>query len=546
MTVSRNIPVEFTVKKTYEVADTRFVEVSIKLMHTEENYNGSFFSKEIVESAIPSLANTPILAYIEQNSNGEIDYSDHRQILVKEDGELKIKYVGQAIGVIPETNNARFEKITTESGVEREYLIVDGLLWTKWDDPIDIIQRDTSHQQSMEIHQNYQGRFEEDNLFHFTYFQFFGACALSNIDVLPAMEEASIELKFTMEDFKKEIQFKMEQFKNFTLQNQPSITLGVDDIKTTKNFEKEVNLKLDKKIELLAKYNLKVESLSFNIEDMSLEDLEVKVKEQFSLSNSQLMTEIDKILQTMKEVRENYWGELVERRSFYLMDLKDNNAIVATYDWDTYYGIPYSENGDIVTLDFEGKVEFIPDWRPKQAGDASAFTSVKEVMDSEFAKIKEVTDLQVVEANEKFEVLQTEKTEIQTKLETITVEYEKVKPELEVFENKCSTLEAENISLKEFKSNIEVAQREAFESQQKELKLELVENFSKVLSSEEIKSVEDKNLSIEDMETKFKLIFASKELSTKFNKKSKKTETEIPILFTKKSDDNSWTSCIKK
>jgi len=98
----------------------------------------------------------------------------------------------------------------------------------------------------------------------------------------------------------------------------------------------------------------------------------------------------------------------------------------------------------------------------------------------------------------------------------------------------------------EFKSEITKQQLEAFESQQKQLKAELIENFSKVLSVEEIQSIQDKEISIEDMEKEFKLMYASKELSTKFSKTKKKTETEIPIFnfSIKKKED--WTSLIPK
>ena len=161
-----NIPIVFQKLKHFDVEDTRFLEVKIWLMHLAENLNGSYFEKNIVQEAIPTLANTPILAYIEDNSEGETDFSDHRMILVKENGEFKVKYVGQAIGVIPETNNAQFEMRVCDDGIEREFLTVDGLLWTKFDDPIDIMNRDKFKAESMELHDDYEGEYRDDNLFH--------------------------------------------------------------------------------------------------------------------------------------------------------------------------------------------------------------------------------------------------------------------------------------------------------------------------------------------------------------------------------------------
>jgi len=356
LTVDRNIPVEFTVKNTYDVTDTRFIEVTIKLMHTEENYNGSYFSKDIVASAIPSLANTPILAYLEENKNDEIDYSDHRQVLVEENNIRKIKYLGQAIGVIPETNNARFEKYLASSGIEREYLVVDGLLWTKWDDPIDIIQRDTKHQQSMEIHKNYQGRFEKDNLFHFTYFQFFGACALSNIDILPAMEDASIELKFNMEDFKQEIQDKMEQFKNFTIQNQSS-TSEVDDI--NKNEEGGTGMTQ----EILDIVETEV------IEEFSTEIVTEEVIEETTEETTEFYTEKE-VVEAI--VDETVVEEVFEAVTEIIEEVVDNTP--------SEYEILYSKYEDLLEEYSIYKVDF------------EKVKSEKEIIESDFAKLKEKND----------------------------------------------------------------------------------------------------------------------------------------------------------
>lgn len=212
-TVNSQIPLLFQKIKTFETEDTRFLKVKIWLMHLGANLNGSHFSKEVVEKALPTLANTPILAYIEDNSDGEKDFSDHRMVLVKENGDFKVRYIGQAIGIIPETNNAQFEMRLCDDGVEREFVTCDGLIWSsKWDDPIDIFNRDIIKSQSMELHDNYEGYWnEEDSLYHFSSFQFYGACALG--DALPAMRSASIEAQFSQDKVFNHVQEKMEQFK---------------------------------------------------------------------------------------------------------------------------------------------------------------------------------------------------------------------------------------------------------------------------------------------------------------------------------------------
>lgn len=213
--ISKNIPIMFQNLKEFDIKDTRFTKTKIWLMHLGENLNGSYFDEEATEKAIPSLANTPILTYIEDNSDGEKDCSDHREVLAVENGEYKIKYLGQAVGVIPETNNARFENRVCDDGIERTFLTCEGLIWNKWNDIQDIMNRDVKKQQSMELHESYDGVFGEDGLFHFTKFKFFGACILGK-DVQPAMRSASVELQeFSYKNFAKEIQAKLEMFKEY-------------------------------------------------------------------------------------------------------------------------------------------------------------------------------------------------------------------------------------------------------------------------------------------------------------------------------------------
>jgi len=547
----------------------------LKIAYHGLNRNNSFISKESFERNIKSMYNCPIVTNYNRNitdengNKGDFGSHDaHLEIDTDENGNIQsVDIVNDTypIGVVYESADYWWEEIEDESGIH-EYLCTDVILW-KRQDAYNKLKEDKVFNHSMEIEVT-NGSFSDKGYYEIIDFQFTAFCILSN-SVDPCFESSSIQL-FNKQSCSEQFTQMMKELKEVSqvFQKNQSSLLGVDNIK------KEVNNIVDEKLELLQKYNLTVDTISFSIDDLSLEEIESKIKEQFSLSNSQLMTEIDKILQTMTEMKKNYWGELVERRSFYLMDLKDENAVVVTNSWDTYYGIPYSLNGDIVTLDFEAKVEFIPDWRPKQTGDNATFTNINEVITSEFEQIKQDTESKIAEVNEKFTILETEKNEIQTKLDTITVEYEKANPEFETlkykvveYENSISTLTEQfnslksenetlissnetltqsNTSLLEFKSNIEQQQLEAFEAQQKQLKTELIENFSKVLSAEEIQSIQDKDLSIEDMEKEFKLMYASKELSTKFSKIKKKTETEIPIFnfSIKKKED--WTSLIKK
>jgi hypothetical protein len=202
-----HIPIQY---QQIKEIDERFLEVKVYVLHLGENYNGSIFNKDVVTYAIPSLANTPLLAFVKRNEN-EKDFAGHEIDLVIEQGEYKWKYSGQAYGVIPERNNARWEFMIGDDGVEREYLVVDAIVWKKFDDAVEIITRDLTKGQSMELSEKYSGHFNEGGLFVFDQFKFDG-CAILGNNVEPAMNSAKIEMKFSIDKLKNTISEMMKEY----------------------------------------------------------------------------------------------------------------------------------------------------------------------------------------------------------------------------------------------------------------------------------------------------------------------------------------------
>lgn len=249
----RKVPVMFQRLNdvTNAMTDTRFIEVKIWLMHLGENYNGSYFSKEAVEKAIPTLANTPILGFIEKDILGDDDFSDHRSIIIKENGKYKSRYIGNAYGLIPESNDAKFEFRVGDDGIEREYLTVKGLVWRKNDEAVDIFNRDSIKSQSMELHEDFEGVERPDGLFEFTNFKFFGACALGE-GVPPAMNSATIETQFSSGDLHKYIQSKMNEFKLMQENGKENCDSGKNENEDIKNNHEGGN-KMDKE-KLIAEF----------------------------------------------------------------------------------------------------------------------------------------------------------------------------------------------------------------------------------------------------------------------------------------------------
>lgn len=311
--INTKIPVIFQNLEHFDTKDTRFVKVKIWLMHTGENFNGSYFSKEVVNENLHTLANTPILAFIEENSNGELDFSDHRIVLERENEKTKYVYKGSAIGIIPETNNAKWEKRVTDSGKELEYLTVEGLLWTKWDDPIDIMNRKQFTSQSMELHDDYDGHFDENGIFHFTKFSFFGACLLGD-DVLPAMENSTVELVHfsSNNEIKKTIEEKLEEFNNVLVKLSFNAEKGGNTVEKVKSNAQET-VETSTKIE-------QVKEVKENETTVSEENLEaMDTQENFEEQQ-----------ETTKNIIENKSTETVEEAEF--EQTEEKKETISSYD----------------------------------------------------------------------------------------------------------------------------------------------------------------------------------------------------------------------
>jgi len=241
----KNLQVTFNKIKEYNdiSADTRFTEVLIKILSIGKNYNGSIFKQEVVQEAIPSLANIPILGFIEDNKEDEEDFSDHRIGLVDQNGKKVMRYLGNCYGVIPESfaNEAYFKEELCSDGIVRTYLFVKGLLFNKFDYVLDIFNKESENKsQSMELDENYEGHFESDG-FVFDKFRFAGSCILGK-GIQPAIIDSNITMNFSTntKSVAEEIENKLNEF--------------------TKYFSKKEDIEIMAKKETIEQSNVEVEA----------------------------------------------------------------------------------------------------------------------------------------------------------------------------------------------------------------------------------------------------------------------------------------------
>lgn len=411
-----SLPIYFSVKNEVSNKDDRFLEVEIDVLHEGLNLNKSIFSKEVVNENIDTIKNTPILGFIRELSDGENDFKGHEYIITKTDkNKLTRKYVGSAFGLIPESCNARWITKMSEDGQERDYLRVDGLLWTKFSDSTDIMIRDIEKPHSMELFpDNINGYEDEDGNFVFTSFNFDGCCILgSTDDIQPAMISSNIKIKdfevqFTMSDFVKNIQNELND-------KYSAFTKIVNDTTTfTKLVNDETN---DGGVEIMENIDFAQILLS------QFEDISAQVRQH--------------------EVFTDKWGYECSR--YYAVDVQENEVIVVDAKNNyNYFGLSFTMNGDKAEINFD--TEKRKKLRYEDYEDGSSIDGafdfgkhISEIEDTAFAKIEEVStklteaEGKMSEFETKISEYETAKNEIEEKYNQVNAEFEEMKPKYEEF-----------------------------------------------------------------------------------------------------------------
>lgn len=447
--IDTSLPILF--EEIENVEDARFLKGKIWICHVGKNLNNSNLDKQVIENAIPSLANIPVLGFIQKNALNESDFQGHEQRIVIDKDGVQIEYLGRAYGIVPESNNAKFEMKLCDDGVEREFLTAEVLFWRKFPDATDIIERDQIKNQSMELFPpSIQGSFSKEGVFNFTQFMFDGLCLLGD-DVTPAMKGSILE-KYS--DLKNTANFSdmLHEFNTYFSE-----------------FNKEKGGEVvDEKLELFNQYsNLTEEDiaeLKSNIDTYSLDELKDKlielsdiknqneeqnnVPQTFSLTATQMQQEIRKALSTEKFT--DRWGDCT--KGYWYIDHDDTRVYAEDVQSGyTPVGLNYSLSGDFVTIDFTSKkrVKFVPQDMEGETDIVSNFVSIER---SEFSIEKAKLENSDSTIGDELENLRTYKAvrENEDKNKIIDSFTQLSKEELDVFKGKINEFNKEELELQLF------------------------------------------------------------------------------------------------
>lgn len=445
--MNQRYPVSFIKKGEYESSDFRFIDVSIDVMHTGANLNKTSFTKDAINKAVPTIRNTPILGYVvDELDEEDKDFKGHEHELRITDKDVKYVYAGQAYGVIPESCNPRWIVKDDGTGIEREYLRVDGLIWTKFSDPVDIFTRDGTKNHSVELTDMACGPADKNGNVPVGSFKFDGCCILSTTDpsIKPAMTGSCVTANFSVEDITAQIRDRLYEYQaiqqNYTAQNDnPSdeekgdtTPMNENEIKTPGVEENQVPAEntvaptepagneatppnentVTEPAAAPAEENAApttepepAPAEPAGTEDTAPTENEPAAGAEFTLSANQLRDEIYNAL--LKVQVPSRWDSDCMIPKYWLTDILDSEVIVTDSGTYQLMGIPYSMNGDNVVLDYANikrkKVTY-EDW---DEGD---------VMPGLITMFSTLTD-KLVELSDSFTKAANEVSEIKPKLE---------------------------------------------------------------------------------------------------------------------------------
>lgn len=263
--------------------DDRFMKVRIAVMHSGVNRNKSSFSTKVIKAAKDTFANIPILAnvvsYEDEDGNTVLDYTSH-DMHIEEDkmhpGQSRMIYDERMVGIIPETNN--FE-IVHDDDRNVDFAYVDGYLYREYGNyAADILEsKNGMTDVSAEILCDELSVNAETQVIEVGTMRMSGVTLLGE-DVNPGMQGANARV-FSADGDNIQSQLLLVMSELTEALNRYNALLSEEKSK------EGGETAMDKFNELLEKYGVAAEDVTFDYSDMSDEELEAKFAEVFGAAS---------------------------------------------------------------------------------------------------------------------------------------------------------------------------------------------------------------------------------------------------------------------
>lgn len=269
------------------------LSVHLQSCHTDLNVNGSNIESSVMEAALPSFSNRPILGYIhkvttDENPEGQWEFYSHN---MHEDENGDVVYDEYPIGIIPESCNAQ---LVYDEEKKKTYCEVDGYIFEEYSKAAEILQREEECSVSVELSIRELSYDAKQKFLNIEDFWFSGVTILGKTpqgnEVKPGMTGSNIKLA----DFSSKNNSLFEDYESkmvelqARIENLETACFNKEQNSSVHTLSKEGGNKesMTKFEELLAKYNKTVEDVTFDYSELSDEELEAKFAEVFGEDNN--------------------------------------------------------------------------------------------------------------------------------------------------------------------------------------------------------------------------------------------------------------------
>lgn len=275
-------PSSFAVDESFE--DPRFMKVRIDVLESdvEARGHGIRFTRESLEKSKDSFANIPILANVitktDEDGNETLDYGGHDFHIENDkfnDGEGKMIYEEAVVGIVPETCELEIKDNKEGNAV----LALNAFLYKDYGNYCcDILEeRGGQTAVSAELDCGDISYNEQDNINEVGIFTACGITLLGE-DFDPAIPNAKAVMFSSKEDD------RQTQLMSIMQELKESLDKYTNAVSSAQNLERKEEAKIMNHFEeLLAKYNLTAEEITFDYANMSDDELDAAFE---ALSNT--------------------------------------------------------------------------------------------------------------------------------------------------------------------------------------------------------------------------------------------------------------------
>lgn len=191
-------------------------QIKVCYVGDEPNRNGSIITKAVATEMAKSLPGCPIVGFYNETKE---DFEEHNRVIDISNGKFEVKDMTRPYGFVDLNAKVWFQKFM-DDGIEHEYLITEGYLWTKvYPESKRIIAH--GNNQSMELdNETMKGSWTTDDN-DFPEFFIINEALISKLcilgeDVEPCFEGASIKGDFSFSldnEFKQQVFSMMQELK---------------------------------------------------------------------------------------------------------------------------------------------------------------------------------------------------------------------------------------------------------------------------------------------------------------------------------------------